>query len=105
MDGSVWRDLFKPPQGRKGPDPRSLWLLVGTPVSPVNQFNHTSWVVIVTPTDRPKSVRNRCVIEVLVGGFVLSRCFLDFSVGVWGFVIEMSQISSFFSYAKATNNP
>ena len=34
--------------------------------------------VIVTPTDRPKSVRNRCVIEVFCGVFVLSRCFLDF---------------------------
>ena len=28
-----------------------------------HQFNHTSWVAVVTPTDRPKSVRNRCVIE------------------------------------------
>ena len=26
-------------------------------VGPVNQVNHTSWVAIVTPTDRPKSVR------------------------------------------------
>ena len=25
--------------------------------------NHTSWVAVVTPTDRPKSVPNRCVIE------------------------------------------
>ena len=25
--------------------------------------NHTSWVAVVTPTDRPKSVCNRCVIE------------------------------------------
>ena len=30
---------------------------------PVNQVNHTSWVAVVTQTDRPKSVRNRCVIE------------------------------------------
>ena len=29
--GSMWRDLSKPPQGRQGPDPSSLWLLVGTP--------------------------------------------------------------------------
>ena len=28
---------------------------------------------------------------------MLSRCFLDFSVGVGAFVIELSQISSFFS--------
>ena len=27
------------------------------------------WVAVVTPTDRPKSVRNRCVIE-LFGGVV-----------------------------------
>ena len=32
-------------------------------VGPVNQVNHTSWVAVVTPTDRPKSVRSRCVIE------------------------------------------
>ena len=30
----------------------------------VNWFNHTSGVTAVTPTDRPKSARNRCVIEV-----------------------------------------
>ena len=51
----------------------------------------------VTPTDRPKSVRNRCVIEVFGGVFMLSRCFLDFSVDVWAFVIGLSQISSFLS--------
>ena len=43
---------------------------------------YISWVAIVTPTDRPKSVRSRYVIEVFGGIFVLSRCFLDFSVGV-----------------------
>ena len=31
-------------------------------VGPVNQVNH-----VVTPTDRPKSVRNRCVIELFCG--------------------------------------
>ena len=30
-------------------------------VRPVNHVNHTSWVAVVSPTDRPKSVRNRCV--------------------------------------------
>ena len=34
-------------------------------VGTVNQVNHTSWVVVVTPTDRPQSVRNRYVIEFL----------------------------------------
>ena len=36
-------------------------------VGPVNQVNHTSWVAAVTPTARPKSVRNRCVIELFCG--------------------------------------
>ena len=62
----------------------------------VNRFNHTSWVAVVTTTGRPKSVRNRNVIEVF-GGVVLSRCFLDFSVGVGDFVKGLSQTSSFFS--------
>ena len=59
--------------------------------------NHTSWVAVVTPTDRPKSVRNRCVIELFVAFFVLSLCPFDISVGVGAFVIGLSQISSFFS--------
>ena len=29
--------------------------------------NRTSWVAEVTPTDRPNSVRNRCVIEHFCG--------------------------------------
>ena len=55
-------------------------------------------MAVVTQTDRPKSVRNRCVIEVFGGVFVLSCYFLDFSVGVGTFVVELSQISSFFSH-------
>ena len=31
--------------------------------------------------DRPKSVHNRCVIDVFGDVFVLSRCFLDFICG------------------------
>ena len=68
-------------------------------VGPVNQVN-TSWVAIVTPTDRPKSVRNRSVIEFFVALFVLSFCPLDISVGVGAFVIGLSQMPSFFSYHK-----
>ena len=34
---------------------------------PVNQINHTSWVAVVTQTDRPKSVRNCCLIELFCG--------------------------------------
>ena len=52
----------------------------------------------VTPTDRPKSVRNSCVIKVFGGVLMLSRCFLDCSVGVGVFVTGLSQISSLFSF-------
>ena len=55
-------------------------------------------MAVVTPTDRPKLVCNCCVIEVFDNVFVLSHCFLDFSVGVGAFVIGLSQISSFFSH-------
>ena len=55
-------------------------------------------MAVVTSTDRPKSVRNLCVIDVFGGVFVLSRCFSDLSVVVGAFVIRLSQISSFFSY-------
>ena len=57
-------------------------------------------MAIVTPTDRPKSVRNRSVIELFVALFVLSFCPFDISVGVGAFVIGLSQISSFFSYIR-----
>ena len=30
--GTIWPDLSKPPQRRQGPDPRPLWLWVGTPL-------------------------------------------------------------------------
>ena len=40
--------------------------------------NHTSWVAVVTQTDRPKSVRNRCIIELFVALFVLSLALLTF---------------------------
>ena len=67
-------------------------------VWPVNQVNHTSWVAVVTPTDRPKSVRNHCLIELFCGVFFfLSLCPFDISVGVGAFIIGLSQISSFLS--------
>ena len=73
-------------------------------VGPVNQVNHTSWVTVATPTYRPKSVRNRCVIELFVALFVLSLCPFDVSVGVGTFVIRLSQISSFFLYNFHSNS-
>ena len=47
---------------------------------PVNRFNHTSWMTVVTITDRLKSVHNRCVIEVFGGVFVLS---IGFRIFCW----------------------
>ena len=58
--------------------------------------NHTSWVAIVTATDRPKSVRNCCLIE-LFCGVVCVVCPFDISVCIGSFVIGLSQISSFLS--------
>ena len=58
-------------------------------------------VVIVTQTERPKSVRNIFVIEVFGGVFMLSICMLDFSVVDGAFVGGLSQISSFFSDIKS----
>ena len=68
----------------------------------LTRYNHTSWVTVVTPTDRPKSVRNRCVIKGFGGVFVLSICFRIFC---WyrGFVIGLSQISFFFSLGSKTS--
>ena len=62
----------------------------------VNLVNHTSSVTVVIPTDRPKSVRNLCVIKLFVALFVLSLCPFDISAGEGAFVIGLSQISSFF---------
>ena len=58
---------------------------------------YTSWMAVVTPTDRPKSVRNRCVIELFCGVVCVIACPYDSSAGVGAFVIGLSQVSSFFS--------
>ena len=42
-------------------------VVVSGKVRPVNQVTYTSWVALVSPTDRPMSVRNRCVIELFCG--------------------------------------
>ena len=64
-------------------------------VGSVNQVNHTSWVDVVTPTDRPKSVRNRWVIELFVVPFVLSLCPFDIFVGVGAFIIGLCNLFHF----------
>ena len=53
--------------------------------------------IVVTPTDRPKSVRDRCVIEVFDDVFVSLLCFGG-SVTKGDCAIWLGQISSFFSY-------
>ena len=65
-------------------------------IGPVNKVNHTSWLAEVTPTDRPKSVRNRCVIELFYYVVCVVICPFDSSVGIGAFVIGLSQVSSFF---------
>ena len=47
-----------------------------------NRFNHSSWIAVATPTDRPKFICKRCVIDVFGGVFVFSLHFLGFSVGI-----------------------
>ena len=42
-------------------------VVVSGKVGPLKPVNHTSRVAVVTPTDRPKSVRNRCLIELFCG--------------------------------------
>ena len=64
-------------------------------MGPVKPVNHTSWVVVVTPADHPKSVRNRCVLELFCGVVYLFLYPVEISVGVGAFVIGVSQISSF----------
>ena len=51
-------------------------------------------MAVVFPTYRPKSVLNQ---SNFLGRFLLSRCFLDFSVGVGAFAIGLSKIFSFIS--------
>ena len=72
--------------------------------------NHTCWITVVTPTYRPKSVRNRCVIELCGDGFVLSCCPVDISVGIRAFCHMTESDLVFFSlifiycYLKLTSH-
>ena len=52
---------------------------------PDNWFNHTSWVGIITPTDRPKLVCNLCVIEVFGGVFCVVTLLFGFLCRCRGF--------------------
>ena len=47
-------------------------------VDPVKPVNHTSLITVVTSPDRPKSVCDRCVIELLVTSLCCHVAFLYF---------------------------
>ena len=55
--------------------------------------NHNSWMAVVTQTYRSKSIRNRSVMEVFGGVFVLSLCLNRIFVGIGAFVIGPSKIN------------
>ena len=45
-----------------------------------NRLNHTNGMIVVTPTDGPKSIRNRCVIEIFDGFWC---CHVAFFIFLW----------------------
>ena len=57
-----------------------LLRLVGR-LSARNPFKHTRMLTAVSPSDRPKLVRNRCVIEVFVSVFLC--CYDAFWIFLW----------------------
>ena len=58
----------------------SVWLYCIVVIEKVDTLKTRLFVLaVVAATDHPKSVRNRAI-ALLGGVFVLSRCFLDFSV-------------------------
>ena len=56
--GTIWRTLSKPPQRRQGPDPRPLWLLVGTPSSFEPELAYRLRVAQPTLMDVPLYLRS-----------------------------------------------
>ena len=66
----------------------------------VNRLSPTSGSTVVAQTDRPKSIRNRCVIEVFGGVFVLWVRSLPFSLTlVWEGIHEEKTIKRIFFLA------
>ena len=56
----------------------SLWRALS---KPINRFNHASGVAVVTPTDRSKSFRNRCLNQSFWWRFCRHVAFWVFSLG------------------------
>ena len=64
------------------------------------QVNHTGWMTAVAPADRPKSVRNSCVIGRICSVFVSFHLCIVCRLGL--FSIWLRQISSLsFSYHES----
>ena len=64
-------------------------------VCPVKPVNYTSWLAVVTPTDRPKSVRNRYVSNFLWRCLCCHFALFDISAGVGVFVIGLIESDLF----------
>ena len=56
-------------------------------------------MTVGTPTDSPKSVRNRYVIEVLEA-FLCCQLVVEISVGIGAFIIGLSHISFVFTLGE-----
>ena len=58
----------------------------------ISQARFDVLVVVVTPTNRRKSVSNHCVIELIGVVFLLPLCFFECSIGIEVFVIILNKI-------------
>ena len=56
----------------------NMSIMVNGKFDPVKRLHHTSWVAVVTATDRPTSVRNSYIIKAFGGVFVFSISFFNF---------------------------
>ena len=61
-------------------------------------IHHTNWMAVVSPAHRPKSVCNRCAIEILVA-FSCCNYQNNFCWCIWGFCHRTSQLSCIFSFS------
>ena len=78
---------------------------------PVNRFNHTSLVAVVTQTECPNSARNRCVIEDLiaflcnhVGCSCVCSCFCHRTCQVSSFLSWFPTVWEFTPTTEASTN-
>ena len=63
-------------------------------LGPLTSGYHTGWMTVVAPADRPKSVRNSCVIERICSVFVSFHLCIVCRLGA--FVIRLRHISPLF---------